>query len=238
MNTQAQETSAAISSEERVAFAVNSAVAFEEKVAFAVKSAVASYANHHPDATAEALEAFKEAVTTSIIHSVSKKNGHNSPESRKLRLQKLRDTADINAVTFVVDRNVEPVFSEDGELSFKVSGQGGHTYAYQLDFIGNVLHLIVSMAQCRSDENFDALLGKEIALSRLIDEEVFMEIPLLGSEFALRGINAETLGEIAHELFEDHFPPIEEDEEDEESTEAGTTSAFPFPTNTPEHHLG
>ena len=94
---------------------------------------------------------------------------------------------------------------ERAEVEFlAVSKTGGVTISYQLS-VGekNRLLLTFSMAQCRKDEAFDRLIGKEYAIARWAQDKV-LEVPI--SSWPLNGQRWTSLVDEYRQTFPELFP--------------------------------
>ncbi len=147
---------------------------------------VNKFKEKNPNATPEQLTAFEVKVRSNILESRLKSVGRISGTGRITRQSKVHALArSINAqfahtrarTVHRKDLTAEFVFSTGRDLRSEkfiletptIANQGGATIAYILKTDDqNRLFAHYSVAICRADENFDALVGREFALERLI----------------------------------------------------------------------
>lgn len=158
----------------------------------AVTAAFTNYQEVHPtrgkNETSVSLEFIRDSITKSRTNNLA----NNTRAARVYRKKVVNDLAAELGLRFAIDRDlvvqIKKISREVKEIGLKQAvystitteetlsnPKGGRLMAYRLVQDGAKFFTEFSVAVCRSDEAFDPLLGKEIALKKFQNEETCFE---------------------------------------------------------------
>jgi hypothetical protein len=155
---------------------------FNEILAHKVAAAVTGYRAKHPNATELQVAEFRLVVSQSMLEAVASKTTTAETKERQVRRTALARTVADFGINFRKLRSSVMAASKKPEAFEFVDEKGRQCVEVHTTLIEQASHLggstfafivkddvaTVAVAVCRDDENYDRLVGKEIAVERLL----------------------------------------------------------------------
>lgn len=125
---------------------------------------------------------FVEGAIGNIVKAVTKNTSANDKAKRASDLKAVNELAALNGIKFVHRREQEEEiissditlttdtgYIEENEIAFVNATRGGNTIAFKYSLNEkNELFIDYAVSFCRSDENFDPLIGKQESLKKFL----------------------------------------------------------------------
>jgi endo-1,4-beta-D-glucanase Y len=135
------------------------------------------------NATVDEVQTFCEEVAGRVAVSITKSNPEAEKARRASAMKAVNEVAELNGVKFVHRREVATVLDKESNpkigsydlLKFVESTRGGATIAFKYSVDDkNDLYIVYAVAFCRTDENFDPLIGKQESLKKFMNGQVIV----------------------------------------------------------------
>jgi hypothetical protein len=189
-----------------------------------IQTAVDSYKAAHSDASEQAIADFRSSLEVKIQESYSKAKQADPRPDREKRAGQVQAVASAQNIQFKNVRKLERVPAKlvlvhkdgteltgtmDGIFVDRIANKGGATFAYfYRTNETNTLYAHYALGVCRSDENFDALYGREVALERLLAGKV-LQVEVGHSGFSTGKFSDKELADQISNYSEAFFPSKE-----------------------------